>query len=867
MADRSLEHARRMLLTALLVLMVAAVPVAALAEGALSETGEDVALEDAVGEAASGNAVEEPSEDETVEAVQGEEAPGPSDDEDSGTSEEAPASDGATDEVAAEQTPAEEPVEESVASTVDEMQEEPYEQIEPAAGLPAAPAGALTITEGTYVLQAMLAKTLLVEAAGKAPTAGTVLQTAAYTGAKNQKWVLKRYKDGPWYRLRMASDTALALGVTSATQGAGLAVVAVTSADQLETLWAFVPDEDGTIRLVSAANPALAICVKGSSTKSGAALTLASSKSAKDQRFVLRDTAAKVPAGTKGLEGAYLLTEKGSGLVAAIRGNSTANGASLQLAKRSGSNGQKIYLEPVDDGGYYIAWVVGSGKALGVSGGNVLIGASVHQRAYKKVAAQKWAVCKNEDGTLSFVNKGTGLSLAAEGTSAGDSLVGATEGSKFAAKRVALLKAGVVEIKPRTATAVSLSVAKASTKTGAGIQLWSDTDALNQRFELVAAGKVDLWRVRTGSSGGYLAVTDGKLSQRGKGATKANKTNVWRVTFRGGWYGLMLNDGSERAICLARGKTTKGTKLSVAAANGTDAQHLSFEAADLIKPGVCFIKNARGKLLDVIGNSAEPGVGLQTYQKISTRLLGEFFTIEKAGPYVRIKNTFNGCYVTARGAKAGSKVTVERGNKSNAQKWLPQIADGGFVVFRGVGAYKKLALNVNKGSAKDGARVLLQPRSGGVAQRWKTIAATYNPYKGLLLRARQAVFSNGSATGYAIVVDRANTRVYIFKREGTWEIDRIFLCSCGKPSTPTITGVYQVGSRGYSFTDGDHTCYYWTEIRGDYLFHSVLYHAGTMNVLDGRIGMHLSMGCVRLNINDARWIYDHIPAGSTIVIY
>ncbi len=65
---------------------------------------------------------------------------------------------------------------------------------------------------------------------------------------------------------------------------------------------------------------------------------------------------------------------------------------------------------------------------------------------------------------------------------------------------------------------------------------------------------------------------------------------------------------------------------------------------------------------------------------------------------------------------------------------------------------------------------------------------------------------------------------------------------------------------------GSARCYWYTQFRGNYLFHSVLYNKnGTL--MDGRLGMPLSHGCVRLNINNAKWIYDTIPAGSTVVVY
>ena len=91
-------------------------------------------------------------------------------------------------------------------------------------------------------------------------------------------------------------------------------------------------------------------------------------------------------------------------------------------------------------------------------------------------------------------------------------------------------------------------------------------------------------------------------------------------------------------------------------------------------------------------------------------------------------------------------------------------------------------------------------------------------------------------------------------------------CADGKASTPTVTGVFHVGSRGYYFDSGSARCYWWTQFYGNYLFHSVLYtHSGQL--MDGRVGIALSHGCVRLKIENAKWIYDNIPRGTTVVVY
>ena len=88
----------------------------------------------------------------------------------------------------------------------------------------------------------------------------------------------------------------------------------------------------------------------------------------------------------------------------------------------------------------------------------------------------------------------------------------------------------------------------------------------------------------------------------------------------------------------------------------------------------------------------------------------------------------------------------------------------------------------------------------------------------------------------------------------------------GAPATPTVTGEFAVTGKGYSFGNG-FTCYYYTQFYGNYLYHSVLYYQNSFRVMDGRLGMHLSHGCVRLDIDNAKWIYDNIPYGTKVVIW
>ncbi len=125
-----------------------------------------------------------------------------------------------------------------------------------------------------------------------------------------------------------------------------------------------------------------------------------------------------------------------------------------------------------------------------------------------------------------------------------------------------------------------------------------------------------------------------------------------------------------------------------------------------------------------------------------------------------------------------------------------------------------------------------------------------------------------SPTGYLIMVDYDACRVGVFTgSRGNWNRISNDIVSAGAPTSPTIHGVFSVGAKGYSFSGGDHTCYYYTQIHGDYLFHSILYKRGTHEVLVGDLGKHISGGCVRMAIDRAKWLQDTVPGGSTIVVY
>ena len=124
-----------------------------------------------------------------------------------------------------------------------------------------------------------------------------------------------------------------------------------------------------------------------------------------------------------------------------------------------------------------------------------------------------------------------------------------------------------------------------------------------------------------------------------------------------------------------------------------------------------------------------------------------------------------------------------------------------------------------------------------------------------------------SPTEWLLAVDTESCLVGVYyKMPYGWEEGALWACSPGTYYTPTVTGLFSVGSRGYYFDSYGVRCYYWTQFYGDYLFHSTTYYTNGAPK-DTRLGMHLSHGCVRLETSNAKWIYETIPSGTTVYVY
>lgn len=134
------------------------------------------------------------------------------------------------------------------------------------------------------------------------------------------------------------------------------------------------------------------------------------------------------------------------------------------------------------------------------------------------------------------------------------------------------------------------------------------------------------------------------------------------------------------------------------------------------------------------------------------------------------------------------------------------------------------------------------------------------------------LIASNSSPYYIKVNYQANT-VTIYTKNEKGEYTNPFkamVCSTGT-YTPT-SGQYKIQYRWkWLRLVGNVYGQYSTQIVGDILFHSVPYLQKSEDTLEywefDKLGQTASAGCIRLQVCDAKWIYDNIPKGTIVEFY
>ncbi|WP_103265947.1 RICIN domain-containing protein [Enteroscipio rubneri] len=733
---------------------------------------------------------------------------------------------------------------------------------------------AAALPDGVYLVKTGLAnrQVLDVKAASCSNYANIQIYESNMTNA--QKWRVVHDEQG--YVTFINEGSGKALDVAAGSAKARTNVHQYEKNDTYAQKWIVIKSDDDSFTVVSALKKELVLDVAGARSANGTNVQIFDANSSRAQSFDFLPNSPAVAKCDKVVEDGYyeIASSVNGSYVLDVANASLNDRANIRLYSANKSPAQLFRFVYVD--GFYRIETAASNKCLDVAGANLVSGTNVQQYTYNGTDSQKWSIRANSNGTYTAISKANGLALdIAAGSMTNGANVqvfesNATNAQQFnLVKRTNLLGEGLCTIRSMLKPVMALDVVAASTAEGANVQLYESNASHAQLWEVsLVDGEANTYTVQSVVSGKYLAADGGgNVCQR---SLSGDNTQWWMPSIANGAI-VLTNVASGLVLDVSRASTANGANIQTYAANGSNAQQFAFSGAAPLASGAYYmIRSCQdpSQVIDTAAASLANGANVQTYTSNNTGAQKWKIVGNNDGTYTFL-NANSGKALDVKSAQAitGANVQQYSSNNTLAQKWrVVYQHDGRFKVVSALN--DALVLSVAGGVAQNYANVNISTDEGLASQRFTFAKTTYDPLpadqRAMLNKANEL----SSRTSWLILVNCSTHKVGIFNGgRGNWSYSKYWPCTTGAVSTPTVKGVFTVGSRGLSFGSG-YTCWYWTQFFGNYLFHSVLYQPGSMNnIQDGRLGISASHGCVRLNIDNARWIYDVIPSGTTVLVY
>ena len=723
----------------------------------------------------------------------------------------------------------------------------------------------------SVLLSSALSQALVLDVANGSAADGANVQIYASNMTPAQQWRVTYDEIG--YATFINVKTGKALDVDNGKAVAGANVQQHSPNGTRAQKWVVKDNGDGTMSILSALMPGLALDVANGSASSGANVQIYSDNGTAAQKWVAIPTVPEVaPCEKLDLDGRYFeVTPKSNASLAFdVESGSLNNGANVRLWQRNGTLAQLYSFEFVPSNnthGYYRIVNARTGKALDVAGGNLVPTTNVQQwEIVQNEDNQLFSIRVNDDDSLSFINKATGLVIdvqngsVSSGTNIWAYFDNGSNAQRFVLKeRTDLLFEGLVNICSALNHSKVLDVDNGSVSNGANVQLYGANGTIAQKWELRRVGD-NAYSIQSVVSGLYLTNdSNGNVCQRPQ---TEDGSQYWIPSISGGYY-ILENQLSGKVLDVASGSATDGANIQVYESNQSQAQQFHLVMTEPLSNATYHILNTsnRSLAIDVSNGSYASGANVQIFTKNDSGAQKWDITQNSDGSYTLINSQSKNALDVSNGkAVHGANVQQYSPNGSAAQKWQ--------ILYNSDGTYRlasklneDLALTVT-GSLSSGSNVAIEEYTGAPSQKFTFEQTAYVPpvpanVQAMINRAN----GYSSNTQYLILVNRGEHLVGVFQgSQNNWNLIYSWSCVVGKPSTPTITGTYRTTGFKRPHLTTDSRAIYCTQINGGYFFHSIL-------VSESELGNSLSHGCVRLPYDAAYWIYTNIGAGTTVSIY
>lgn len=613
------------------------------------------------------------------------------------------------------------------------------------------------------------------------------------------------------------------------------------------------------------------------------------------QKMAVLAKAAPAPATKTGFtktveSGTYVIASALNGFkMLDVTGASTKDSANIELYEANGSDAQKFVVTWNDDG-YYTIMNKKSGKYLDAASAGTANGTNIQQYTGNGTDAQKWFIVRGEDGFFQILSK---LSQRAIDIKWGETGNGTnvwlydsneTEAQKFRflpAASGAELTDGVYEIATALDQNKVMDISGGTMMSGGNLQLYQKNDTEAQRFILSGTGG-GTYRLTSLVSGQTIDLMGGS---KNIGTNIFQYSNNNRSSQR--WYIRQTGDGTcyivpaaatDNAVDVACAKTANGTNIYSYAQNGTDAQKFYFRKVSYTPVTGEFCLNCfsdHNMTLDIENGNRQMQANVQIYQSNGTNAQ-KFYIEDKGNGFVIIKNVKSKHLLDVAGGSQENSANVQqyRDNGTWAQMWIEHANGDGSYTF--VNANSSKVLEVLNGTMRNGTNVKQYEWNGTNGQKFFLTPTTgsdneaidYSVYRPLddTDQLAQSLYSD---TRYAILVDTGRHVLSVYSGyHGNW--DRIGRWAVGDGYyTATPRGSFRIYGKTLHFgEEHGYSCWYTSMFYGSFYLHSVTCYPYTFTPDSAnQTGRAVSHGCVRMDINNAKWIYDNCPIGTRVYVF
>ena len=158
----------------------------------------------------------------------------------------------------------------------------------------------------------------------------------------------------------------------------------------------------------------------------------------------------------------------------------------------------------------------------------------------------------------------------------------------------------------------------------------------------------------------------------------------------------------------------------------------------------------------------------------------------------------------------------------------------------------------------------------------ETLSSNSLPFSSMIERSNNLDSNNinefdiGSSTPHLILVNTTKQRAYIFKgTTNNWILEKNFVCSTGLPVTETPKGLFTCGFKDDCIFSQkfNKASKYYTHIIDCYYLHLTPFYVAQNTLAEEVLGKSDFHGCIKLSIDDSKWIYNNVDDDSTIIIY